>query len=80
MNWIDFTEGVKPKKNINTKKGMSDNPRLINDDIRDEMGKINVGTLIDFRTPELAITEVKIWLAVVLKKFQNTNPESAYSG
>ena len=80
MNWIDFTEGVKPKKNIKTKKGMSDNPRLINDDIRDEMGKINVGTLIDFRTPELAITEVKIWLAVVLKKFQNTNPESAYSG
>ena len=61
MNWIDFTEGVKPKKNINTKKGMSDNPRLINDDIRDEMGNINVGTLIDFRTPELAITEVKIW-------------------
>ena len=59
MNCNDSKLGVKPKKNINPKKGIKDKPRLINEDKRDEIGNINVGIFIDFKILELETTETK---------------------
>lgn len=80
MNWRDLKFGSKPKKNINIKNGIKDKQRLINEEVIADIGNIIVGILIDFKIPELATTEVSIWLVVVLKKFQNISPDKAYRG
>ena len=49
--------GSKPKKNIKPKKGIKDRPKFINEDDMAEIGKIKVGTLIDFNTPALEVTD-----------------------
>ena len=43
-----------------TKKGINDKAKFINDETNDEIGKIRVGTFIDFNTPALDTTDVSI--------------------
>ena len=55
---MEVQSTCRPKKNINAKNGSNDRPRLINADMTAEIGKIKVGTFIDFKIPELLTTEL----------------------
>jgi hypothetical protein len=66
--------------NISTAKGINDSRRFIEEEIISEMGKIMVGTLMDFKTPLASITELTIVTVALAKKFQKINPVSANNG
>lgn len=69
-----------PKMNIKTLKGIKESSKLIEDEIISEIGKMMVGTLMDFNTPLASITEFTIVTVALAKKFQNINPVRAKSG
>ena len=70
----------KPNININAVNGINVNPRFISEATCAESGKAITGTFIDFKTPELFIIDSIIWIVLVEKKIQNTNPVRANRG
>ena len=70
----------KPKINIKILNGIKDKNKLINDATCAAKGNAMVGTLIDFKTPELLITDSMTWMLEDEKKVQNIKPVKAYSG
>jgi len=69
-----------PNMNIRTPNGINESKRLIEEDIISEIGKMMVGTLMDFKIPLASITELTTVTVTLEKKFQNMSPVSANSG